>query len=297
MKRKFIVTVTDTGTFRQYTLSQLAKWFAWSVLALVISVAAVTFWYVSWLNDAYGEAQERAGKFREESIVLESQIAQKQGELELLGDRLVALEEYVGVRPEDHFTFDKRVENVTLSSAQLKILFTQVPNGAPVPFKRITSSYGWRTHPITKTREFHSGIDLHAPTNTPVWTPADGVVEYAGFHKKSGFGNLIIIDHGFGFKTYYGHLHKVSVKRGDALIKGDIIGKAGNTGMSTAAHLHYEIRFLTYTLNPIYFIRWQQNSYRSIFNKVKRVPWDSIIALTSHAASRVLQASSPRAQP
>ncbi|MCF6201760.1 MAG: M23 family metallopeptidase, partial [Hydrogenimonas sp.] len=130
----------------------------------------------------------------------------------------------------------------------------------------------------------------------PVWTTANGVVEYAGYHKRSGYGNLVIVDHGFGFKTYYGHLKRVSVRTGDTLIKGDIVGISGNSGLSTAPHLHYEIRFLTRPLNPYRFIKWKKESYRSIFKKVKRVPWESLIALVNHMATQAVPPSSRREQ-
>ena len=106
---------------------------------------------------------------------------------------------------------------------------------------------------------------------------ADGIVEYAGFHKRSGYGNLLIIDHNFGFKTLFAHLHKIVVKNGDFVKKGQIIAYTGNTGLSNGPHLHYEIRYIGVVLNPLNFIKWNLKNYSYIFKKEKKVKWKAII--------------------
>jgi len=295
-----LITVTDTKRFWQFSLHQVARWL---ILALVMMllVAAVGGWlYVRELQRL--NAQERAKKERLETTIrelgemiaeLEVAIGEKQSKLERLGDRVSDIEAMVGETiPTGGEALDRRLENLSLNAAQVALLFTLVPNGAPLPMEGVTSAYGWRRHPVFKRREFHPGIDLRAKRGKPVWTTADGVVEYAGYHKKSGYGNLVIVNHGFGFKTYYGHLKKVTVRTGDTVIKGDIIGISGNTGLSTAPHLHYEIRYLTRTVNPYRFIHWKKSDYRSIFTKVKGVPWKSYIALLNHLATQVIPASS-----
>ena len=115
---------------------------------------------------------------------------------------------------------------------------------------------------------------------TPVRSPADGVIEYAGYHKSSGFGNLVIIEHNYGFKTSYAHLSKkFPVKSGTFVKKGDIIAYTGNSGLSTGPHLHYEVRFIARPLNPINFIKWNSSNFEKIFKKEKRVSWQSLIKL------------------
>ncbi len=302
MKHRFLVTITDVEGFRQYRLSQLLKWlFIGGVLALA-ALGVATWLYLRWLEDAYEEAklrqsvlQRHISQQKKRIATLGAAISRKEASLERLGERLADLEVFVGQKPETGFSTSTRLANVTLSAAQLGLLFAIVPNGAPLPMEGITSAFGWRRHPITHRREFHGGIDLRAKHGKPVWTTADGVVEFAGYHRRSGYGNLVIVDHGFGFKTYYGHLKKVAVKRGDTVVKGDIVGISGNTGRSTAPHLHYEIRFLNRPLNPYDFIGWEKANYRTIFKKVKQVPWESLIALMSHVARQTLPPSSPRA--
>ena len=113
--------------------------------------------------------------------------------------------------------------------------------------------------------------------DTEIFATADGVIEYAGLHNKSGYGRLVILDHNYGFKTYYGHLNKVLVKAGEYVKKGDVIALSGNSGMSNGPHLHYEVRFTQRVLNPFLFMKWDIENYSQIFEKEKNVPWQSLI--------------------
>lgn len=110
----------------------------------------------------------------------------------------------------------------------------------PTPgYTRITSPFGWRTHPIFKTQEFHSGIDIGAPMNANIVASDSGVVIYSDW--LGGYGKTVIIDHG-KFSTLYAHCNALLVKAGDKVAKGQVVAKAGTTGNSTGPHLHFEIR-------------------------------------------------------
>lgn len=118
-----------------------------------------------------------------------------------------------------------------------------------------TSSFGYRIDPITKRRlSFHRGIDIAAPTGTPVMACADGIVEIARY-MRNGYGNLIVIKHEQELSSYYGHLSKIHVKRGDRVQRSDPIGRVGATGRATGPHLHFEVRRGKTALNPDAFIR------------------------------------------
>ncbi len=116
----------------------------------------------------------------------------------------------------------------------------------------ISSGFGYRRDPFTGKRRFHEGIDISNRPGTPVVAPADGVVIFAG--REAGYGNLIIISHGYGITTRYGHLKKIFVKVGQKVQRGDIIGEIGNTGRSTGPHLHYEVRVYNRPVNPMNYI-------------------------------------------
>jgi len=116
---------------------------------------------------------------------------------------------------------------------------------------RIVSGYGMRFHPILKYRRMHWGIDISAPKGTPIYATADGVIEFTG--RRGEFGNLVIINHGYGYKTHYGHMNNFTVKRTQKVKRGEIIGYVGNTGLSSAPHVHYDIVKDGKRINPVHF--------------------------------------------
>lgn len=114
----------------------------------------------------------------------------------------------------------------------------------------VTSGFGWRTHPIYKTQEFHPGMDLTAEQGTPIYATGDGVVEVAD-NLAQGYGNHVVINHGFGYQTLYGHMSRIACTVGKKVIRGQLIGYVGSTGLSTAPHVHYEVIKNGEKTNPI----------------------------------------------
>jgi len=112
----------------------------------------------------------------------------------------------------------------------------------------MTSGFGMRRSPFTGKPKMHEGLDIAASIGTPVYTTADGIVSQSG--SVAGYGKLVVIDHGYGYKTYYGHNSKLNVKVGQKVRRGDRIASVGNSGSSTGAHLHYEVRLNGVPLNP-----------------------------------------------
>jgi len=113
----------------------------------------------------------------------------------------------------------------------------------------LTSRVGSRPDPITGDKDFHQGLDISADEGTEVYATADGIVAHAA--AEGGYGNLIVLDHGYGLETRYGHLSKYNVKPGDKVKRGDVVGFVGSTGRATGAHLHYEVRVNGRLLNPL----------------------------------------------
>ncbi len=118
--------------------------------------------------------------------------------------------------------------------------------------KRIASGFGYRIDPVYKTVKLHPGLDFTAPAGTPIYATADGTIEFAG-NSGDGYGNHIIINHGFGYKTLYGHMYRIKAKRGQRVVRGEVIGWVGSTGKSTGPHCHYEVIKNGIKLDPIYF--------------------------------------------
>jgi murein DD-endopeptidase MepM/ murein hydrolase activator NlpD len=116
----------------------------------------------------------------------------------------------------------------------------------------VTSGFGRRKSPFTGKRTMHSGIDIATKSGTPIIAPADGIVSFSG--TKGAFGKVLVVDHGNGYTTFYGHCKKLQKKVGDRIKRGDVIATVGNTGKSTGSHLHYEVRVSGVATNPTKFI-------------------------------------------
>ena len=118
--------------------------------------------------------------------------------------------------------------------------------------KRVASGFGYRIDPVYKTVKLHAGIDFTAPSGTPIYATAAGTVETAGFH-AGGYGNHIIINHGYGYKTLYGHMVRLKKRAGQRVTRGEVIGWVGSTGKSTGPHCHYEVIKNGNKIDPVYF--------------------------------------------
>ncbi len=142
------------------------------------------------------------------------------------------------------------LEEEAIKTQKLLAVKPLIPPISPADRYWFTSSYGYRLDPFTKARKPHLGIDLAGKIGIKIHATGDGVVTTAG-KNTGGYGNEVIIDHGFGYKTRYAHLNEVLVKKGDVIKRGNIIGTMGSTGRSTGPHLHYEITLNNKTVNPI----------------------------------------------
>lgn len=133
------------------------------------------------------------------------------------------------------------------------IASVSIPSRNPLERDVMTSGFGEREHPILGRRRQHKGVDLAAPTGTPVYAPADGVVSRASWF--SSYGLYISIEHGAEMQTRYGHLSRLNVADGQMVHKGDVIGFVGSTGRSTGPHLHYEVRVDGQAVNPLPYMQ------------------------------------------
>ncbi|WP_024953674.1 M23 family metallopeptidase [Sulfurospirillum arcachonense] len=287
MRDKFTITITDVNGSKHYLLNQIIKRFVLYFTLFIIFLIAAGSYLINFLIDQVDDLEHKKEKIVNEQVILKNkndkllaEIKVKNEEYNTIKESITDMEALVGITPSLETEVDVRLQNIKFTSAQQKVFFNNIPNGPVVASNGYSGKFGWRTHPILKRKEFHRGLDLRAKKMTPVHAPADGVVEYAGYHKSSGFGNLVIIDHNYGFKTTYAHLSKkFPVKSGTFVKKGDIIAYTGNSGLSTGPHLHYEVRFITRPLNPENFTKWNSSNFEKIFKKEKRVSWQSLIKL------------------
>ncbi len=154
-------------------------------------------------------------------------------------------------------------------------MIASIPAIQPISNKdlrRVASPFGVRMHPFYKVLKMHNGMDFTSPTGTEIYATGDGVVSDV-IHSSRGYGNTVIIDHGFGYKTLYAHQSQIIARRGQKVKRGEVIGLVGNTGMSMAPHLHYEVRRHDQPINPINFY----------FNDLTPDQYDKIIELASQS--------------
>lgn len=313
MRNYLTITITDVHGSRQFTLTHFVKrfilWFL-AVLSVVVLIGGGVLWQMlaerselemqiedlyqqkSQLEENFQQAMDKQNELftelSQDKMALENEVQAKDGQLHFLQGALGKLEEHIGL--------DESKQNIKrlseLSPLDLQLLMTKVPSGAPTTFKVISDGFGWRTHPISKKRSFHEGLDYSCDIGTPVQTTADGIVEKADWD-NSGYGIQVIINHGYGFKTVYAHLSKALVSRGQVVGRGDDIGLSGNTGSASGPHVHYEVIFLGNKLNPRPFSDWGLRKMDSVFKQVKEVPWESFADLVIQEKQLVLKQSLP----
>jgi len=171
--------------------------------------------------------------------------------------------------------YNASYDTILRLSQQKDLLMRAMPIIMPVDRRRISirSGFGWRRDPFTKGYRFHQGLDLAGRIGTPIYATADGLVldPYAN-SSMSGYGKVVVINHGFGYQTLYGHLSKILVKPGDKVKRGQIIGHMGSTGRSKGPHLHYEIHYKGTPVNPINYLYFSlsPDEYQDIINEAEK---------------------------
>lgn len=149
----------------------------------------------------------------------------------------------------------KSYDEIISMSRNKEEMLSSVPAIMPVSNEDLTrtaSGFGWRIHPIYKIKKLHEGMDFTAPVGTKIYATGDGVVEKVESSKR-GYGKRVVIDHGYGYKTRYAHLEDFNVRRGEEVKRGDVIGYVGNSGLSVAPHLHYEVQKDNEKVDPIHY--------------------------------------------
>lgn len=147
--------------------------------------------------------------------------------------------------------FEQKYDIHLKRTYRMKRRFESTPSIKPVDGV-VRSRYGWRKHPIAGKRRFHYGIDIASWPGAPIYATADGFVEYAGW--STTFGYLVVLNHGYGYRTLYAHCLQLLVSRRERVKKGQIIAQVGNTGYSKGNHLHYEVKRRKKQLNPEAYI-------------------------------------------
>jgi murein DD-endopeptidase MepM/ murein hydrolase activator NlpD len=191
----------------------------------------------------------------------------------LNNDVIIALREKVDQLKRKVYIESKSQDDVIKLAENKEKLFAAIPAIQPISNKQLlalASGFGFRVHPIYKVKKMHTGIDFAANIGTPIYATADGKVLTVDV-KFSGYGKVVEIDHGFGYKTRYAHMHEFAVKQGQSIKRGDLIGYVGNTGLSTAPHLHYEVLINGNQVDPVHYF----------YNDLTATEYEKVLELAS----------------
>jgi murein DD-endopeptidase MepM/ murein hydrolase activator NlpD len=199
------------------------------------------------------EANPIPDSARAKEIENEKEIATVEGMannqlLSSITQTLTTLSSRVKVQSKSYEQIDELIKNK-------EKLLSHTPAIQPLSNKdlnRIASGFGYRIDPVYKTVKMHAGLDFAAPQGTPIYATANGTVTIAG-NKGNGYGNHVIINHGYGYETLYGHMVKVKSNPGQKVTRGEVIGWVGSTGKSTGPHCHYEVHKNGNKIDPVYF--------------------------------------------
>jgi len=186
---------------------------------------------------------------------------------------VLALHEKVDLLRRKLYIETKSQDEVVSLAEKKEKLYAAIPAIQPISNKQLValaSGFGWRTHPIYKVKKMHTGIDFAASIGTPIYATADGTVAEVSV-QFSGYGKMVVIDHGFGYKTRYAHMHEFSVHSGQNVKRGDLIGYVGNTGLSTAPHLHYEVLIKGSQVDPVHYF----------YNDLSPAEYEKVLELAS----------------
>lgn len=167
---------------------------------------------------------------------------------------------------------EKSYQDLTSLVKRKDDMINSIPSIQPITNKdltRISSGFGWRIHPIYRIPKKHTGIDFAAQTGTPIYVTGDGIVEAVQY--EGGYGNSVIVNHGYGYKTRYAHMSKFGTAVGTKVKRGSVIGYVGSTGASVAPHLHYEVEYGTQKVDPALFF----------YNDLDKSQFEELIKITN----------------
>ena len=186
---------------------------------------------------------------------------------------IVSVAKKLDILSKQVYVQSKSYDDVVRMALGKEKMLASIPSIMPVSnrdLKRTASGWGMRMHPIYRIPRFHYGMDFTAPTGTDVFSTGNGIVKEVG--RNSGYGNTVVIDHGYGYETLYGHLSRTKVIIGQSVNRGDVIGLIGSTGASTAPHLHYEVMKNGQKVNP-------QNYY---FQDLNPAEYEKMISISTN---------------
>lgn len=196
---------------------------------------------------------------------------------EQLGNELAKTLNNISARVNYQFASYNEIENLIKNKDQKLACIPAIQPVSNRDLDRIASGFGMRIDPVYGTAKMHKGLDFTAPQGTPIYATGDGTIEVAG-QTGDGFGDHVVINHGYGYETLYGHMYKVKVRVGQKIKRGEVIGWVGSTGKSTGPHCHYEVHINGQEVDPVYFF----------YNDLTPEQFDRILKIASIGSAKSL---------
>jgi murein DD-endopeptidase MepM/ murein hydrolase activator NlpD len=196
---------------------------------------------------------------------------------EQLGNELAKTLNNISARINYQFASYNEIENLIKNQGQKLACIPAIQPVSNRDLDRIASGFGMRIDPVYGTVKMHKGLDFTAPQGTPIYATGNGTIEVAG-QTGDGFGNHVVINHGYGYETLYGHMYKVKVKIGEKVKRGEVIGWIGSSGKSTGPHCHYEVHINGQEVDPVYFF----------YNDLTPEQFDRILKIASTGSAKSL---------
>jgi len=196
---------------------------------------------------------------------------------EQLGNELAKTLNNISARINYQFASYNEIENLIKNQGQKLACIPAIQPVSNRDLDRIASGFGMRIDPVYGTAKMHKGLDFTAPQGTPIYATGNGTIEVAG-QTGDGFGNHVVINHGYGYETLYGHMYKVKVKIGEKVKRGEVIGWVGSSGKSTGPHCHYEVHINGQEVDPVYFF----------YNDLTPEQFDRILKIASTGSAKSL---------
>ncbi len=196
---------------------------------------------------------------------------------EQLGNELAKTLNNISARIKYQFASYNEIENLIKNQGEKLACIPAIQPVSNRDLNRIASGFGMRIDPVYGTPKMHKGLDFTAPQGTPIYATGDGTIEVAG-QTGDGFGNHVVINHGYGYETLYGHMYKVKVRAGQKVKRGEVIGWVGSTGKSTGPHCHYEVHINGQEVDPVYFF----------YNDLTAEQFDRILKIASTGSAKSL---------
>lgn len=295
IRDKFIISIIDNNGVKQFNVHRFIKKVLFYFVGFFAIVAVVLYFTVRFLADELkgmqGRRDDTIEKYAEvykENISLRQEVDKSQEQLDEVNKKILDLEDVISMKNSIIEAKETNPFDVdTLNTKQKEMLLKLVPNAKPFSSK-VTAE------PAFQRR----GVIYPLPNDTPILATADGIVDLTRSQDTSGIGKFVKIVHTFGFNSIYGHLSKLSVRRGDVVRKGQIIGYSGKHNGNPS--VYYDIRFLGSEVEMQHFVAWNIDNFDSVIDAPSIVNWDSLlwtfndmIQITSH---KVLTQDTPRGQ-